>query len=95
MPEAAREGDQSTHGGLIASGEPTVIIHGQKAARVGDDHKCPAADGSKPHDGGPILRGSGTVIIKGAAAARVGDPAACKGTPDSIAKGEPTVIIGD
>ena len=57
MPEAARESDMSTHGGLIASGEAIVIIRGQKAARVGD-------------------------------------PAVCKGTPDSIAKGEPTVIIG-
>ena len=94
MPEAARKGDASKHGGLITSGEPTVIIHGQKAARVGDDHKCPAADGSKPHEGGPILKGSGTVIITGAGAARVGDPATCKGTPDSIAKGERTVIIG-
>jgi uncharacterized Zn-binding protein involved in type VI secretion len=27
-------------------------------------------------------------------AARVGDPAVCVGTPDAIAKGEPSVLIG-
>jgi hypothetical protein len=38
--------------------------------------------------------GSPTVIIGGMPAARMGDMAACAGSPDSIALGCPTVLIG-
>lgn len=96
MPEAARKGDPTSHGGVITQGEETVRIVGQFAARVGDDHKCPMSDGNKPHEGGPVgPTGSQTVKICGRFAARVGDPAVCKGAPDKILKGANTVIIGD
>jgi uncharacterized Zn-binding protein involved in type VI secretion len=96
MPDAARMGDLTDHGGMITEGESTVIIAGQPAARVGDDHSCPASDpGPKPHEGGPILPpGAISVIIAGSPAARVGDMAKCSGPPDKITSGEPTVIIG-
>lgn len=97
MPDAARKGDLTNHGGVITEGEETVIIAGRPAARVGDDHSCPANEpGPKPHKGGPILPpGSTSVSIAGQAAARVGDTATCVGPTDTISSGEATVRIGD
>lgn len=63
------------------------------AARVGDHHRCPAAEGGKPHDGGPILEGSLNVFIGGLSAARAGDRVGCNGATDTISDGEPTVFI--
>lgn len=59
------------------------------AARITDNHACPA------HGGGPTLSGEPTVIIGFMPAARVSDTLTCAGPPDTIAAGEPTVIIGD
>jgi len=98
MPQAARVGDMTAHGGSIAVGCPTVVIGGMPAARVGDMHLCPMVTPGTPpvpHVGGPILPpGSPTVIIGGMPAARVGDMAVCVGPPDVIAVGCPTVVIG-
>ena len=91
---AARMGDLCAHGGTIVTGFPTVMIGGQPAARMGDDHVCPMVDGLKPHVGGKIIKGSMTVMIGGQPAARMGDVAECKGPPDTIAVGFPTVMIG-
>lgn len=68
---------------------------GKPAARLGDAHTCPAAEGPKPHTGGPIIPPCCTsVLIGGPPAARVGDKATCVGPLDVIAKGSPTVFIG-
>lgn len=98
---AARVGDQTAHGGVIAAGFPTVLIGGKPAARMGDMHTCPMADPMpppappKPHVGGPITKGSATVLIGGQPAARVGDMAVCASpAPDTIVVGDPTVLIG-
>ena len=65
------------------------------AARVGDLHVCPLANGPQPHVGGPILPpGCPTVLIGGMPAARVGDLATCTGPPDTIIVGSGTVMIG-
>ncbi|QCK14530.1 PAAR domain-containing protein [Mangrovivirga cuniculi] len=71
-------------GGPVAVGEPTVLIAGVPAARVGDMCVC-----SGPPD--TIAVGSGTVMIGGMPAARMGDTTAHGG---SIVMGEPTVLIG-
>lgn len=64
------------------------------AARVGDLHTCPAANGPTPHVGGPILPpGAPTVLVGGMPAARVGDQALCVGPPDVIVAGSGTVFI--
>jgi uncharacterized Zn-binding protein involved in type VI secretion len=91
MPQpAARMGDMTAHGGVIASGFPTVLIGGQPAARMGDMHTCPMLNPTVPpappvpHVGGPITLGSFTVLIGGQPAARVVDMATCTGPPDSI-----------
>lgn len=88
-------GDNTAHGGVIVKGEPTVLIGNQPAARVSDMHTCPMVTGVVPHVGGPILPpGSTTVLINMLPAARMGDMATCTGPPDTIIKGEPTVLIG-
>ncbi len=96
MPAAARMSDLTSHGGVIAAGEPTVLIGFMPAARVGDQHTCPMVDpGPKPHVGGPVMpTGCPTVYIGNMPAARMGDMATCVGPPDSISTGEPTVMIG-
>jgi uncharacterized Zn-binding protein involved in type VI secretion len=65
------------------------------AARIFDNHICPAFSGPQPHIGGPILPpGCATVRIGGLPAARVGDRCVCAGPPDVIAAGSKTVRIG-
>ncbi len=98
MPPAARQGDPTVHGGVIAIGFPTVLIGGMPAARMGDMHTCPMVTPGTPpvpHVGGPILPPCmPTVLIGNMPAARMGDMATCVGPPDTIAMGCPTVLIG-
>lgn len=72
-------------GGPIVTGEPTVLIEGLPAARVGDTAAC---------GDGPAKIGSGspTVIIGGSKAARVSDTT-CHG--GKVVTGAATVLIGD
>ena len=98
MPLAARLNDMHTcpmqtpgtppvphvGGPIIGPGEPTVLIEGMPAARVGDNAVCVG-----PPD--VIASGSTSVLIGGMPAARMGDSTAHGG---SIAIGAPTVDIG-
>ncbi|NNE77543.1 MAG: PAAR domain-containing protein [Pricia sp.] len=71
-------------GPILPAGEPTVLIGGMPAARVGDMALC-----AGPPD--TIVMGSSTVMIGGMPAARLGDSTAHGGT---IVAGAPTVLIG-
>lgn len=71
-------------GPILPPGEPTVLIGGVPAARVGDMALC-----TGPPDA--IIMGSTTVLIGGMPAARMGDSTAHGG---SIVLGELTVLIG-
>lgn len=71
-------------GPILPPGEPSVLIGGMPAARVGDLATCVGPPDS-------ISIGSGTVLIGGMPAARMGDTTAHGG---SIVAGCPTVIIG-
>jgi uncharacterized Zn-binding protein involved in type VI secretion len=71
-------------GPVLPPGEPTVLIGGLPAARVGDMCFC-----TGPPDS--IIKGSATVLIGGMPAARMGDSTAHGGL---IVSGYPTVIIG-
>ncbi|MGS2739390.1 PAAR domain-containing protein [Sinomicrobium sp. M5D2P17] len=71
-------------GPILPPGEPTVLIGGLPAAKVGDMATC-----TGPPDS--IVMGSATVFIGGMPAARLGDTTAHGGT---IILGEPTVLIG-
>lgn len=65
------------------------------AARLTDQHVCPAVTGVVPHVGGPIIGpGVPTVRIGGLPAAVVGDMATCAGGPATIVRGSMTVMIG-
>lgn len=95
MPLAARITDMHTcpmttgpvphvGGPILPPGEPTVMIGGLPAARVGDMATCVGPPDS-------IVMGSATVMIGGMPAARMGDTTAHGG---SIILGCPTVMIG-
>lgn len=95
MPLAARITDMHTcpmttgpvphvGGPILPPGEPTVMIGGLPAARVGDMATCVGPPDS-------IVMGSATVMIGGIPAARMGDTTAHGG---SIILGCPTVMIG-
>jgi uncharacterized Zn-binding protein involved in type VI secretion len=71
-------------GPILPPGNPTVLIGGMPAARVGDMLTCVG-----PPD--VIAMGSATVQIGGMPAARMGDMTAHGG---SIVLGLPTVMIG-
>ncbi|REH46380.1 putative Zn-binding protein involved in type VI secretion [Tenacibaculum gallaicum] len=71
-------------GPILPAGEPTVLIGGLPAARVGDMATC-----TGPPDS--IVAGSGTVLIGGMPAARMGDSTSHGGT---IVLGEARVLIG-
>ena len=71
-------------GPILPAGEPTVLIEGMPAARVGDMALC-----TGPPDA--IAMGSTTVLIGGMPAARMGDTTVHGG---SILAGAPTVLIG-
>ena len=91
---AARLGDATAHGGVVTSGNPTVLINGQPAAALGDLHVCPMCSPG-PHVGGPVAVGAPTVLIGGKPAARVGDTCVCAApAPDVIVVGSPNVLVG-
>lgn len=92
MPPAARVFDATSHPGMITGpGAANVLINGQPAARVGDQHACLLPPLAGPHPPTPIASGSATVLIAGQPAARLGDAAGCGAT---IVVGSPTVLIG-
>lgn len=89
MPPAARVSDMivsaATMGApvpIIPPGEPTVLIAGLAAARLGDSCGADA-----------IIKGSATVMIGGMPAARIADPTAAGGAV--MPPGAPTVMIGE
>ena len=103
MPAAARTGDPTNHGGVIATPPPgaaaavaRVLIGGRPAAVVGSLHTCPmpphAAKGPAnvilPN---PAVAAAGTVLIGGVPAARARDRTACGAM---IATGALNVLIG-
>ena len=71
-------------GGPIVMGQPTVLIMGMPAARVGDMAICVG-----PPD--KVAKGSSSVIIGNKPAARMGDRTAHGGV---VVIGAPTVMIG-
>ncbi|GMQ25624.1 PAAR domain-containing protein [Algoriphagus sp. oki45] len=92
MPNAARVGDTSNHGGtVIGPGVPTVLIGGMPAAVMGDNHVCSLPPNSHQPTVSAFLLGSSTVMIGGKPALRAGDSCVCGA---SVAVGAPTVMIG-
>ncbi|MEO6102865.1 MAG: PAAR domain-containing protein [Pseudoxanthomonas sp.] len=65
------------------------------AARIGDQHQCPALGaGNVVHLGGALSGGGApTVLIEGMPAARIGDAASCIGAQATIIGGSTSVLI--
>jgi len=92
---AVRQGDGTSHGGVVAAGNPTVLIGDMPAARVGDYVACPGI-APIPHVGGPITTGSSTVLIGGVPAAVTGSLVVeSGGIPSTLIGGAATVLIGN
>jgi uncharacterized Zn-binding protein involved in type VI secretion len=52
-----RQGDKTTHGGTVISGDPTMLVHGRPVARVGDFVTC-----SQCKKTGRIVTGAATLF---------------------------------
>jgi uncharacterized Zn-binding protein involved in type VI secretion len=102
MPPAARTGDETSHGGAIATPPPsaavavaTVLIGGKPAAVVGSLHVCVvpthAVLGPANVIMPPSAAAGGIVLIGGLPAARVGDQTTCQA---NIVTGALDVLIG-
>ena len=85
MPNDARIGDTSTHGGVIISGASKMIVEGMPTSRVGDLLMCPI------HGPMPLVTGAGKMIVEGVPTSRIGDLAACGAV---IVSGAAKLIIG-
>ncbi|MCZ0206983.1 PAAR domain-containing protein [Streptomyces achromogenes] len=100
MPAAARTGDPTSHGGVIATPPPgaaatvaRVLIGGRPAAVVGSLHTCPIPPHALTGPANVILPNpvAATVLIGGLPAARARDKTACGAM---IVTGAPNVLIG-
>ncbi|NEA64531.1 PAAR domain-containing protein [Streptomyces sp. SID12488] len=103
MPAAARTGDPTNHGGVIATPPPgaavavaRVLIGGRPAAVVGSLHTCVVPPHAALGPGNVILPNpaglaSGQVLIGGLPAARARDQTTCGAM---ILTGAPNVLIG-
>ncbi|MEU8973341.1 PAAR domain-containing protein [Streptomyces monashensis] len=92
MPAAARTGDPTNHGGVIATPPPgaaaavaRVLIGGRPAAVVGSLHTCVVPPHAALGPGNVIMPNpaalvSGPVLIGGLPAARMGDSTTCGAT---------------
>jgi uncharacterized Zn-binding protein involved in type VI secretion len=89
---AARVGDTTNHGGsVVGPGVPTVLIGGNPAAVMTDNHACPIPANTGHIPSSPFTIGSTTVFIGGKAALRANDTCGCGA---AVAVGCPTVLIG-
>ncbi len=92
MATAARVGDATTHGGMVAGpGATSVLIGGAPAALLGDNHACPIPAITGHLQSSPFTIGSTTVTIEGKPVLRSGDLCGCGA---SVVIGDATVIIG-
>jgi uncharacterized Zn-binding protein involved in type VI secretion len=73
MPQVARLGDASSHGGVIVSSASKTYVNGVLVARVGDSHSCPIPG----HGVTPITNGSGNFTCEGAVTAVIGSVCGC------------------
>jgi uncharacterized Zn-binding protein involved in type VI secretion len=86
MPQLARLGDTSSHGGSIISASPDTTANGIGIARDGDQHSCPLEG-----HGVTALSSDSSVKVNGRSVIRVGDSAGCGAT---ITSGSPNTMVG-
>ena len=92
MPQAARVGDISSHGGTVTGpGAKKVFIENMPAAVMTDMHSCALPPDKHSPTTSPFTLGSQTVFIEGVPALRVGDSCGCGA---AVVKGANKVNIG-
>ena len=90
MP-AAYAAEQATKTAVLSSMSSAIT----GAAAGADIHMCATPSPVPPHGPGVVINGSATVMINNLPACRLGDTIMeALGPPNSITKGETTVIIG-
>lgn len=72
MPEIIRQGDPTTHGGVVLEGSMTDICHGKPIAYIGHKVQCPKCKGVFP-----IVEGVMTTTFFGKGVAVAGMKTAC------------------
>lgn len=72
MPEIVRQGDPTTHGGVVLEGSLTDICHGKPIAYIGHKVQCPKCKGVFP-----IVEGVMTTTFYGKGVAVAGMKTAC------------------
>ena len=66
MPIPTKVGNFNTGGGVNFSGNPTVLLNGRPAARIGDFYTGhPGFDPLHPHPPNPIITGAPSILIGG------------------------------
>lgn len=87
---AAYAAEQATKTAVLSSMSSAIT-----SAAGADIHICATPSPVPPHGPGVVINGSATVMINNLPACRLGDTIMeALGPPNSITKGEPTVIIG-
>ena len=88
---AAYAAEQATKASALASMSSAIT----SASGGADIHMCVTPSPVPPHGPGVVINGSATVMINNLPACRLGDTIMeALGPPNTIAKGETTVIIG-
>ncbi len=88
---AAKAAEEATKAATLASMSSAI----SGAAGGADIHACTTPLPVPPHGPGVVITGSATVMINNLPASRMGDTTLeAMGPPNSIVKGETTVIIG-
>jgi uncharacterized Zn-binding protein involved in type VI secretion len=73
MPIPTKKGSLNTGGGIIIRGEPSVLINGRDAARVGDFYTGhPGFDPRHPHPPNWIINGAQSIRVGGRALGYLG-----------------------
>lgn len=88
---AALAAEQATKGAVLSSMSSAIT----SASAGADIHMCATPSPVPPHGPGVVINGSATVWINNLPACRLGDTIMeALGPPNTITKGEATVIIG-
>ena len=91
FPAVAYAVEQAVKASVLASMSSTIM----SAAAGADIHTCATPSAVPPHGPGVVINGSATVQVNFLPLARMGDTIIeALGPPNTIAKGETTVIVG-
>ncbi len=79
MKNVIRVGDPTSHGGVVQTGDSTLVVEGKPVARVGDTCTCPMSG----HQNCVIVEGNSTFTVGGRQVAFDGYKTSCGATLQS------------